>query len=173
MLILLSYVFAINLGVSGCCFQDFVDLDEDSLPNGTASDSLVEGKGKVNFSLPESKSTASESVKLEKASALTEDKPVTSEMNRKTEIGHSTGAMAAEKSSSLIFQNTSSPSATVMPTVINTESSLTSDIGTLVKDSNASPIFNFGGKIPSGKDPSAASPATGAASYTKLETSSK
>lgn len=138
--------------------EDFLDLDDDSLPNGDAFAALVEGREKVNFAFAERKSTASEYVKLDKASVLTGIKPAGSEMNQKNEMGNSAGSMTAEKSSNLIFQSTS-PSVTVLPTVTNSKSFFTTDGVTLPKESNVTPPkFNFGDKIASRKDTSAASP---------------
>ncbi|PON82573.1 hypothetical protein TorRG33x02_216580 [Trema orientale] len=134
--------------------EDFVDLDDDSHSNGAISDSFSEGKEKVKSSLAERKPSGTEDVKLDTASALTEIKPVATEMNQKTDMG-----THAENSTNLVFQNTYSPSMTVLPTVFNTESSLTSSSAISLKESNVSPpIFNFGGKIPSTRDADAASP---------------
>ncbi|PON79826.1 hypothetical protein PanWU01x14_010580 [Parasponia andersonii] len=134
--------------------EDFVDLDDDSHSNGAISDSFSEGKEKVKSSLAERKISGTEDVKLDKASAFTEIKPVATEMNQNTDMG-----THAENSTNLVFQNTSSPSVTVLPTVFNTESSLTSNSAILLKESNVSPpIFNFGDKIPSTRDADAASP---------------
>lgn len=135
-----------------------MDLDDDSHSNGPTTDSLAEGREKVNSSLAERESSATEDVKLEKTSVLTETKPVASEMNQKTDSASLVGSITAEKSTSLVFQSTSSPSMTVLPSIFNTESSLTSDSATLPKESNVSPTFNFGGKIPSTRDIDAASP---------------
>ncbi|EXB39575.1 hypothetical protein L484_012581 [Morus notabilis] len=138
--------------------EDFLDLDDDSYPNGDASDALAEGREKVNFSLAERKSTATEHVKLEKASAMTEMRSAMSEMNRKHDMGNSAGSMTAEKSTNLIFQSTSSPSMTVMPTVTSTGSTLATDGATFPKESYVSPTFNIGDKIAPTKDTSAATP---------------
>ena len=138
-----------------------MDLDDDSCPNGAASISLAEGTEKVYSSLVERKSSASEDVKVDKASALTEIKPAASEMNQKTDVGTFAGSLTAEKSTNLMFQSTSSPSTTVLPTVLDTVANLTSDSATPPKESNSSPIFDIGVKIASTRNTDAAAPIFG------------
>lgn len=118
-----------------------MDLDEDNIPNGTASDSLFEGRKKANLSVPESKNAAAEFVKLEKASSSTEVGSVTAEQLRsKTNVGTPSPSTAEKNTGLLSFQNTFSPSTAVFPSAVNVESSV------------SPPTFNFGGKIVSAKD---------------------
>lgn len=91
------------------------------------------------------KNPVTEVVRLEKPPALLDGKASTSAMNKKPDLRNSDGSVHGEKNSNFIISSTSSPSTMVLSTEVATQSSLTSDRVSPLKESNvAFPMFSFG-----------------------------
>ncbi|KAL5568674.1 hypothetical protein UlMin_025249 [Ulmus minor] len=128
--------------------EDSIELDDDSYPNGAASDLVAEERGKANSLLAETKRRTTEAFTLEKPSNLTETNTSSSAIIQRTEIGASVGSFTAENGTNLTSQSASSPRMTVLHA-----SSLTSD----KEQKISAPIFNSGDKTASTEDTNAAS----------------
>lgn len=139
--------------------QDSLELDDDGYCNGVASHSLAEVVQKVDKSLAKRKTPATEAVRLESTPALSDAKASMPAMNEKPDLRTSDGSVHTEKNSNFIISGTTSPGMVVLSTEVSTQSSLTSDRASPLKESNASlPMFNFGDKVAPTKDPNATSP---------------
>jgi hypothetical protein len=138
-----------------------LDLDDDH-PDGAAPTLLVEERDKVDVSVAERKPNFAEAATPENPpSLLGFQLPAISELNRKSDLVTSDGPVVAEKSTGFSFPKaTSANIAAVQPATAVRQSSSASDKSAPPRELNvAPPIFNFGDKIASPKEPNAASTA--------------
>lgn len=137
--------------------QDYLELDDDH-PDGAAPTPLVEEREKVDVSLSERKNSSAEAATPENPPSLLGFKrPVSSALNQNSGLVTSDGPVVAEKSTGFSFPNSASTNVAVQPTTAVRQSSSTSDKSEPPRELNiATPMFNFGDKIVSPKEPNAA-----------------
>ncbi|KAK3228558.1 hypothetical protein Dsin_000439 [Dipteronia sinensis] len=132
--------------------QDYLDLDDDDYFSGAVSIPLAEGREKLGASGMENKTVAAEATRVEKPSALSEITPPSSLSSKTSDLVTSGGSMVAGKSSAFSFTAAPSPRMTPQLAVVATASTLTSNKSASPNETNASPLFNFGGKVASPKE---------------------
>ncbi|XP_022938795.1 nuclear pore complex protein NUP1-like isoform X2 [Cucurbita moschata] len=148
-----------------CAFQmsvqeDFVDMDDEEYSNGPVSAKSFERREKVDDSLVAvGKPSDTEAITVDKPQASIQAKPSpVSEMKKINDQAKSDVPVTTEKSSIFSFP-TASPSSTTA-NVIEPESTTRPEkiASSEVPKAAAAPIFGFGEKLPSQKDPVFSSP---------------
>ncbi|OMO50245.1 hypothetical protein CCACVL1_30550 [Corchorus capsularis] len=153
--------------------EDYLDVDDDNYPNGTTSATVGEGREKLDNCVAGSKSSAAEATIVERPSSLPAVKPIsTSAFNQKPDLGPSEGSAFVEKDTGITFPVAQVATSSVHATLLVSQPTSTASKDAASKESNATPMLNFGEKFVPEKQPDAASPIVGLASKNFGEVSS-
>ena len=119
---------------------------------------MVEERERVEVSLAEWKANSAEAATPENPPSLFGFKrPASSALNQKSDLVTSDGPVVAEKSTGFSFPKAATTNIAVQPATAVRQSSSTSDKSAPPRELNVAPMFNFGDKIDSPKEPNAAS----------------
>jgi hypothetical protein len=131
---------------------------------------LVEERERVEVSLAEWKANSVEAATPENPPSLFGFMPpASSALNQKSDLVTSDGPVVAEKSTGFSFPKATTTNIAVQPATAVRQSSSTSDKSAPPRELNVAPMFNFGDKIASPKEPNAASTDAGFVSISSAD----
>ncbi|KAJ7974812.1 Nuclear pore complex protein NUP1 [Quillaja saponaria] len=128
--------------------EDYLELDDDSFPNGSASSPSLEGKEKMDSTTVAEKTSITEAYSLDKPPALSLLQPSkSSALDEKTRLGPFGVPVVVEKSTLFTSLTASSPNEIVQPAVA-IHSTLASEKATTPNESSSAfPILTAENKV--------------------------
>ncbi|KAG8645363.1 nuclear pore complex protein NUP1 isoform X3 [Manihot esculenta] len=140
--------------------EDDLELDDDENFDRSTSAMLAEEKQKLDTALPESKASSAEAITSEKPAAFLQFKSQASAIFNQNPPVASGGSAGTEKNSGFSVPAAAPlPNATVQQAVVDKQATVTSDKASSPNESSAAlPIFNFGDKVVSQKEPNGVPP---------------